>query len=121
VKRKDVTDEITEMVKFLDKCKDEMIQGIKAADLAKLEPAETGRNAAPAKRMGVKKGICLFIIFFLVLILAIFRLLGWPEPIKAFKGIYSFIIFLAALLTCLYYLGCLEPIKQFIIKILRHK
>ncbi len=29
VGRKDVTDKITEMVKFLDKCKDEMIQGIK--------------------------------------------------------------------------------------------
>jgi hypothetical protein len=32
--RRDVTDEIAEMNKFLDKCKDEMIQGIKAADLA---------------------------------------------------------------------------------------
>jgi hypothetical protein len=28
VKRRDVTDEITEMVKFLDKCKDEIIQGL---------------------------------------------------------------------------------------------
>ena len=32
VGRKDVTDEIAEMVKFLDKCKDEMIQGIKPAE-----------------------------------------------------------------------------------------
>lgn len=37
VGRKDVTDEIAEMVKFLDKCKDEMIQGIKS-DLANLKP-----------------------------------------------------------------------------------
>jgi hypothetical protein len=29
VRRKDVTDEITEMVKFLDDCKDKMIQGVK--------------------------------------------------------------------------------------------
>ncbi len=49
VGRKDVTDEIAEMVKFLDKCKDEMIQGIKVTDLASLKPAETERNAAPAK------------------------------------------------------------------------
>ena len=42
VGRKDVTDEITEMVKFLDKCKDEMIQGIK--------PSETAQDTTPAKR-----------------------------------------------------------------------
>jgi hypothetical protein len=41
VGRKDVTNEIAEMVKFLDKCKDEMIQGIK--------PAERGGNAIPEK------------------------------------------------------------------------
>ena len=41
VGRRDVTDEIAEMVKFLDKCKDEMIQGIKAA--------ETQQNTAVAK------------------------------------------------------------------------
>jgi hypothetical protein len=29
VGRQDVTDEITKMIKFLDKCKDEMIRGIK--------------------------------------------------------------------------------------------
>jgi hypothetical protein len=33
VGRRDVTDEITEMVKFLDKCKNEMIQSIKAAEM----------------------------------------------------------------------------------------
>ena len=38
VKRKDVTDEITEMVKFLDKSKDEMIRGIN--DLAKVSILE---------------------------------------------------------------------------------
>jgi len=41
VRRRDVTDEIGEMVKFLDKCKDEMIQGIKAG--------ETQQNTAIAK------------------------------------------------------------------------
>jgi len=45
VGRKDVTDEIAEMVKFLDKCKDEMIQGIK--------PTETERNATAAKCGGL--------------------------------------------------------------------
>jgi hypothetical protein len=35
--------------------------------------------------------------------------------------IYIFILFLAALLTCLYYLGWLEPIKEFICKILWRK
>ncbi|MBN1804209.1 MAG: hypothetical protein JW837_03055 [Sedimentisphaerales bacterium] len=42
VGRKDVTDEITEMVKFLDKCKDEVIRGIKQA--------EPEQNTKPAKR-----------------------------------------------------------------------
>ena len=82
--------------------------------------AETKQNATPAKGGGIKKGICFFIIF-LVLILATFRLLGWPEPIKAFKGIYSFIIFLAALLTCLYHLGALNQIKTIVHNILMRK
>ncbi|MGB8225708.1 MAG: hypothetical protein WCE45_02395, partial [Sedimentisphaerales bacterium] len=52
VGHKDVTDEITEMVKFLDKCKDEMIQGIKEqnggkADLPNGKSAEI--EPAPAK------------------------------------------------------------------------
>ena len=44
VTRRDVTREITEMVKFLDICKDEMIHGIKTgADIASVEePTETG-------------------------------------------------------------------------------
>ena len=52
VGRKDVTDKITEMVKFLDKCKDEMIQGIKTgADIASVkESAETGQDATPDKK-----------------------------------------------------------------------
>jgi len=39
VARKDVTNEIDEMVKFLDKCKDEMIQGITAE-----KPVDTEKN-----------------------------------------------------------------------------
>jgi len=41
VGRRNVTDEIAEMVKFLDKCKDEMIQGIKQA--------KTEQKVAPEK------------------------------------------------------------------------
>ncbi len=76
------------------------------------KPAETEQKTT-TRRWGVKKLIW-FIVILLVLILATFRLLGWPEPIKAFKGIYSFIFFFAALLTSLHYLGWLGPIKAFI-------
>jgi len=46
VGRKDVTEEINEMVKFLDKCKDEMIQGIKAK-----KPAETEQKVTLCRRI----------------------------------------------------------------------
>jgi hypothetical protein len=75
--------------------------------------AETSRELARMKRWGVKKIICLLFIFLLVL-LAIFRVFGWPEPIKAVKMIYYFIPFLAALLTCLHHMGWLALLKEFI-------
>lgn len=61
------------------------------ADLASLKSAETEQNATPAKWSRVKTIIC------------------------AISGV---VIFLAALLTILYYLGWLEPIRTFIVKIL---
>jgi hypothetical protein len=93
VGRKDVTDEIAEMVKFLDKCKDEMIQGIKAADLAKLKPAETGQNTVLDK---VRK--------------------SWNLVRRIPRWIYVLVPFLAALLAILHYLGWIEPIKEFVAK-----
>jgi hypothetical protein len=83
------------------------------ADLPNGKPVETEQNAAPAKRWGTKK-VVWFIIILLVVILVIFRVSGWPEPIKAVKWFYSFVFFLAALFTCLYHLGWLGPIKSFI-------
>jgi tetrahydromethanopterin S-methyltransferase subunit B len=90
VGRRDVTDEITEMVKFLDKCKDEMIQGIKEA--------ETEQNTTPAKRCGIKritgwifKKTSHFILIVIVTIFAtviativvdIFGDFGWIEWIR---------------------------------------
>ena len=50
VGRKDVTDQITEMVKFLDKCKDEMIQGLK--DMNK--PQEKDGQASGGNKAGDK-------------------------------------------------------------------
>jgi len=48
VRRRDVTEHITEMVKFLDKCKDEIIQGIKAH-----KPAETKQKEIVEVKPGV--------------------------------------------------------------------
>lgn len=83
VGREDVTDRITEMVKFLNQCKDEMIQGIK--------PAETKRNAIPMRR---RVWICLkkiptwiyYLLASFAALLTILHLLGWLGPIKIFIG-----------------------------------
>jgi len=42
IKRRDVTDEIDKMVKFLDKSKDELIQGIKEQNGIRIKPQEKG-------------------------------------------------------------------------------
>jgi hypothetical protein len=83
--------------------------------LANLKPAEEEQKATFSKRWGIKKGIC-FLVIVLLLILAVLRVMGWPEPIKAVKGIYSFVFFLAAMLTCLHHLGWLERIKRLFTK-----
>jgi hypothetical protein len=89
VGRRNVTDEIAEMVKFLDKCKDEMIQGIKQAKQSKIE-----QNTTPAKCRKI-----------------------WTSIKKIPRWIYFLIIFLSALLTIFHYIGWLEPIKAFIYKV----
>jgi hypothetical protein len=66
------------MVKFLDKCKDEMIQGIKADDLANLKPEE---RKEILRR--IPYWIYIFILFFAALLTCLYYL-GWLEPIKAF-------------------------------------
>ncbi len=56
VGRRDVTDEITEMEKFVDKCKDEMIHGIQAADLASRTATEKqGSGKAGRRKIGRPK------------------------------------------------------------------
>jgi len=75
VARKDVTDEIAEMVKFLDKCKDEMIQGIKAENKRRVKTLTSGDKE---KRKGILR-----------------RIPRW---------IHVLVIFLASLLTCIYLL-----------------
>lgn len=136
VGRKNVTEEIAKMVKFLDKCKDEMIQGIKAEKPAepeqKIEPQEKDGQAEPLKEPAKAKPDSA--LAGNINIQNFQGILGdvqaenvqtgdhaginkHDETEKEKKGIVkklfgiiaAVVIFLAALLTCLYYLGWLEP------------
>ena len=64
----------------------EKIKRFKDSQKQEIEPAEAGRNTAPAKCRGI-----------------------WTCVKRIPRWLYVLVIFLAALLTCLYYLGWLKP------------
>ena len=70
VGRQDVTDRITEMVKFLNQCKDEMIQGAKAA--------ETQQNTTVAKDGRESRLLKLYEVTLKVIIDAVLE--WWSKP-----------------------------------------
>lgn len=81
VGRRDVTDEIAEMVKFLDNCKDEMIQGIRAREgqrgdpEGQVSPAEIGRDAETT----------IAAIIISLFVACIFEVLVWLVPVTPFS------------------------------------